>query len=433
MAKDRFDIELAFRPLNILSKILGLSHFSLYRNPFSGEIKLGDNRESGFGNIIWCVVMMCVIFTGFIINTISVRFSSSSDVFEIITFIISMPMGYLEALLALLAGITFNRNKFSKFVLKISEIDKDLFGCKRIHVYNKQYTSCIRQVVIFPFILVPFYFYDSYIFGDEVKYLYGYMHVSSFMKQVVILQFVNVVWIIKDRLQYLKIELAKSLETPTNIFSNTQLVINTSRIGIPKHQKQISPLRAEKYEDTGVLVPDCRVFRTTHFSSPEVERLIRLRKLYNMIFHASVLINGIYGIHILLELTYNFINVVVSFYGIVGIITDSLKLNSTLTSLHYIFVYICWILVSLVNVFAISVSCHKASAEVESCSQEIQKLLIMEPLRQDTRRQLKHLSLQMSDTRIVFTAFDLFTINFSIVFTFVSSATAYVIVLVQLK
>lgn len=433
MVKERIDIELAFRPLNILSQILGLAHFSLHRNSFSGEIKRGDNCYSGFGSIVWCIVVMCVIFAGFIINSISVQFSTSSDIFYILAFIISMPLGYAEALLALLAGITFSRNKFSEFVLRISEIDEDLLGCKRVQVYNKQHRSCIRQLTIFLFILVPFYFYDSYIFGDEVEYLYGYMHVSSFIKQFVILQFVNVVWIIKDRLQHLKTELTKSLEMPTYIFRNTQLVVNNSCSGIHKHQKQMPSPRFGKYIESGVLVPGDRVFRTTRFSSIEVERLIRFRKLYNMIFHASVLINEMYGIHILLELTYNFINVVVGFYGIIGIVMDSLKLNATLTSLHYIVAYVCWIIVSLVNVYAISICCHKASAEVESCSQEIQKLLTMEPLRQDIRRQLKLLSHQMSDIRIVFTAFDLFTINLSIIFMFISSATAYVIVLVQLK
>lgn len=432
MVKDQFDVELALRPLNILSKVLGLAHFSVYRNVFSGEVKLGDKCDSRFRNVIWCVVMMCVILTGFIINTMSVHLSSPSSIFEIVAFIISMPIAYLETLLALFAGISFSRNKFSEFVLNISEIDKYLYGYKREQIYNKQYTSYIRQLAVFPLILVPFYFYDSYIFGGEVKHLYGYMHLTSFINQVVIVQFVNVVWIIKDRLQYMKKELAKTLEMPTDISKNTQMFLNATCTDIPKRRRQMPPIRNVKYEDTGALVSH-RVFRTRYFSTSEVERLIRLRELYNMIFHASSLINDIYGIHILFKLTYDFINVVLSFYGIIGIISGSLKFNSALPLLYYVVVYICWILVSLVNVFAISVSCHKATAEVESCSRVIQKLLIREPLRQDTRRQLKLLSHQMSNVRIVFTAFDLFTINMSILFTFISSATTYVIVLVQLK
>ena len=92
-----------------------------------------------------------------------------------------------------------------------------------------------------------------------------------------------------------------------------------------------------------------------------------------------------------------------------------------------------WFLDALVKVTVISVSCHKAFAQVAECHQEIQQLLITDALRQDTRRQLKLLLQQVSSTRALFTACDVFTIDLSLLFTFVSSAATYVIVLVQLK
>jgi hypothetical protein len=433
MVKVPYDIELAFRPLNILCKILGLGHFTVHRNPFTGELKYEDNRNSAFRDIIWCVLVICTIFAGFVINTTSVLFSSPSSVFEVVAFIISMPVAYLETSLALLAGITFNRNKFTEFVGKISEIDEDLLGSKRVYAYGKQYSSLIRQLVILSFVLIPFYCYDSYIFGDKGKYLYGYIHVSNFIKQIVIMQYVNVIWIVTERLQYLNGELAKSLDLPTDIVNKTRTVGSTVCIGTSKRQKQMPPLQVNISEDSGILVADLPVFRATRSSASEVGSLLKLRRLYNLMFHASRLINEMYGMHILLELTYNFINVVVSVYGIFGIMMGSLKLNPTLSALHYVVVYVCWILVSLLNVFMISASCHKASAEVERCSQEIQNLLIVDPLRQDLRHQLKYFAQQVSNTGIVFTAFDVFTINLSIIFTFLSSATTYIIVLVQLK
>jgi hypothetical protein len=422
------DIELALRPLNIVSKILGLPHFSAHRNAFTGRAKHADSR-----NIVWCVVVLCMLITGFIINIISVQFSSRSHVFEIVAFLISMPIGYFGALLAVFGGLTFSRNKFSRFILKISEIDKDLLGPKRVHIYSKQNAACVRQLVVLLFILIPFYCCDSYAFGSEVKYVYGFMHVSSFMKEIVIVQYINVVWMVTERLQYLNRQLAKSLEFPAEILSNKRMAVNTTCLSKYENTNQICPLRFNDYKNAGIFVSDFSVLRTTHSLCPQVENLITLRTLYSKISQVSGLINGIYGLPVLAELTYNFLNVVLSIYGFIGVMTGSLELNASVSSSCYIAIYVCWTLVSVASVLVISVSCHRSSVEVERCYQQIQKLLIMDPLRQDTRRQLKLLSQQVSNAKIVFTACDVFAINLSILYNFVSSATTYVIVLVQLK
>jgi hypothetical protein len=427
MVKDSFDIESAFRPLNILSKILGLAHFSGYRNTVRGKLKHEENRESEYANVIWCVVVICTIITGFVANMVTLYVSFRFNIFEIVAYMISMPVGYLGTLVALIAGLTFNRNKFPEFVLKMSRIDKDLFGSKQVDVYKKQYKSCVKQLKVLPLILFPFYWYDIYIFGGENKYLLGHVHVSNFVKEVVIVQFVNVVWMITERLECVKREVANCLEFRAELRSNTRACASVCCVS-----KSESALEFGN-KGTRVLVSDFPVFTRTRPSLSEVDNLIRIRKLYNMIFHVSKLINGMYGIHIVSDLIYSFINVVISVYGVIGVTTGSIKVKPTLSVLQYIVAYNCWIVVSLVKVIVIAVSCHKASAQVEVCCQEVQQMLITGALRQDTRRQLKLLLQQVSNTRIVFTACDFFTINMSVIFTFVTSAATYVVVLAQLK
>ena len=120
-------------------------------------------------------------------------------------------------------------------------------------------------------------------------------------------------------------------------------------------------------------------------------------------------------------------------YGVIGITKGSINLIRTMSVFENLFIFMCWFLVALVQVTVISVSCNKACAQVAECHQEIQQLLITEALRPDTRRQLKLLLQQVSSTRALFTACDVFTVDLSLLFTFVSSAATYVIVLVQLK
>jgi hypothetical protein len=75
MVKDSVDIESAFRPLNALSKILGLAQFSGYTNSVTGKIIHEENCEWKFKNFVWCVFDMCSIVAGFVYNIITLYFS----------------------------------------------------------------------------------------------------------------------------------------------------------------------------------------------------------------------------------------------------------------------------------------------------------------------------------------------------------------------
>jgi ABC-type multidrug transport system fused ATPase/permease subunit len=432
MLEDSVDIESAFRPLNALSKILGLAHFSGHRNSFTGKMKHEENRECEFTNVIWCVVVICAVATGFVLNVITLNTSSHFSVFQIVAIILGMPIGYLGTLVAIIAGLTWNRNKFQEFVVKISVFDKYLFGAKRVDVYSKQYRSCIIQLMALPLSMFPFYCYDVYLFGEETNYMEVLLHVTNCIKGVVIVQFINVVWMVKERLEYLNREVASCLELRAEFGSNISVNARTTFISKNESTLQTSRLEAGN-KGTGVLVSDFPLFARRRPSFTEVERLLRVRKLYNMLFHVSKLINGMYGIHIISDLIYNFITVVVSVYGVFLVTTGSMKLKPTMSFFLFIVLYMGWIVIALVKVIVISVSCHKASAEVSACYQEVQQLLITDALRQDTRRQLKLLLQQMSSTTALFTACDVFAIDLSVLFTFVSSAATYVVVLVQLK
>jgi hypothetical protein len=314
----------------------------------------------------------------------------------------------------------------------MSIIDRYLFGAKRAEVYRKQYKSCIKQLTALPLILLPFYCYDSYHFGAETNYMNLHEHVTYFIKEVVIVQFINVVWMITERLEYLNKELESCLELRAELFSNVSLTAGGTCIRKNESKLQTSPLEAGN-KDVGFLVSDFPVFTRRLPSFSEVERIIRLRKLYNMLFHVSGIISGIYGIHIISDLIYNFINVVASVDGFIGVMTGSKNLKPIVSIFHHIVVGMCWVVVSVARVTVISVSCHKASAQVAACCQAVQQLLLTDTLRQDTRRQLKLLLQQVSSTRALFTACDVIAIDLSVLFAFVSSTATYVVMLVQMQ
>jgi len=136
MVKNSVDIESAFRPLNALSKILGLAHFSGHKNSFTTKITSEGNRESEFAYVICCVAVICTIVTGFVYSIIMLNFTLYPSVFIIVLFIFSITMVYLGTLLALIAGLTWNRKEFPENVLKISLFEEHMFGAKRAVVWG---------------------------------------------------------------------------------------------------------------------------------------------------------------------------------------------------------------------------------------------------------------------------------------------------------
>ena len=432
MVKDSVDIESAFRPLNAVSKIVGLAHFSGNRNRFTGKIKREGNRESKFANVIWCIVVICAIVTAFVYSIITANFYSYYSVFNIVLFIFSMPLAYLGTLLALIAGLTWNRKKFPEFVLMIALFDEHLFGANRAELYRKQCRYCIMQLAALLFFSFAYLCYNVYRYGAYSYYFFINRHVTSFIKEIVILQFINLVWMVTERLEYLNKELASCLELRAELGCNFSVITGATFMSKNKSTLETSPLEPGN-KGTGVLVSDFPVFRRRRPPFSEVEKLIRVRKLYNMLFQLSKLINGMYGIHIISDLIYCFINFVISIYAIIGVTTGSMGLPPTMSFFQHIVFYMYCIVTSLVRVTVISVSCNKASAQIAECYQEIQQLLITDALRPDTRTQLKLLLQQVSSTRALFTACDVFTVDLSVLFTFVTSAATYVIVMVQLK
>jgi len=126
---------------------------------------------------------------------------------------------------ALIAGMTWNRKEFPEFVLKISLFHEHMFGVKQSDVYKKQYKSCIMQIAALRLRLFQFYCYDVYRYGVYTNYFILHRHLTNFIKETVIMQFINVVWMVTERLEYLKKELASYLELRAELSSN--LIVNS--------------------------------------------------------------------------------------------------------------------------------------------------------------------------------------------------------------
>ena len=107
--------------------------------------------------------------------------------------------------------------------------------------------------------LFLFYCYDVYRFGVYTNYVSLHRQVTNFIKETVIVQFINVVWIVTERLEYLKKELASILEVRTELSSNFSVNSGVTSISKNERSLQTSPVESG-IKGTGSFVSEFPMF-----------------------------------------------------------------------------------------------------------------------------------------------------------------------------
>ncbi|KAJ9598020.1 hypothetical protein L9F63_026876, partial [Diploptera punctata] len=97
-----------------------------------------------------------------------------------------------------------------------------------------------------------------------------------------------------------------------------------------------------------------------------------------------------YGFPLLMELTYDFIDLVSSLYFTMDVVMNSLKEMATNPdSVHQMLSSIIWAVVCVVKIVSITSTCHTTSVEAQKSAVLIHKLLLEEDLRLETKSELQ--------------------------------------------
>ena len=100
---------------------------------------------------------------------------------------------------------------------------------------------------------------------------------------------------------------------------------------------------------------------------------------------------------------------------------------------YYIVNHVIWVIISVGKTVAISGSCHMVREESKVLVNNLQKLQLRHPIRSDVLLHLQQFSTQVSQNAINFTACGFFSVNLSLLYTFVASSVTYVIILIQFR
>jgi hypothetical protein len=160
-------------------------------------------------------------------------------------------------------------------------------------------------------------------------------------------------------------------------------------------------------------------------------RFRALRIIWDVLCDVSSSVNSMYGLQILLCIVGAFIETTTN----LSYTITTLKVNA-LTNVglyHQMVTPIIWALMEFLLMFWISATCSAASGEANRSFTLLQKLLLLPELHPATAAEIQLFLQQVRELKVKFTAWDVFTINYTLLGSTVGAITTFLVILVQFQ
>jgi hypothetical protein len=211
------DIYSAVWPLHFMSRIFGLSPYSLKPNSQSAKHETLITCLCRMWSIL-CIDFLAalgyIFVTGSIFANVTLR--------ERITYILFNTSQFSCPIITLLLSLTPNRGKVPEILRKFSEIDQ-LFSFKmyRVQIYKNTRlfltVQFLTMILIFIIMKKILFYLNIRHFSVTVTFRLFPYEIPMFLNCTTILHFVNIVLLLRNKYKYLNSELESSAFTTCNV------------------------------------------------------------------------------------------------------------------------------------------------------------------------------------------------------------------------
>ena len=448
------DIFYAIKPLYYLSKFVGLISFSLHFNSRTGEHKFRSTGAHNFVQNVYSLVIFCGVTAGFVMCVQHVKTKLSTNPGQVVSEIFSAPANFISSMTCMVMMTVINRKDMMKLVTKLRNIDDKLLEGKGSKIYLKTRRLMLIELIVIFSVLIPFLCYDSYFISQFSSYAFEVMSRFSIAVNITtVLQFQWTMRFFRHRLGLLNQKILDGFCVELDSLRNPSYVSRSERYKMfgQKHStgleerlrsnKICSEFREGNTRKISVSTisdnkhKDLHNFQQKTTLSDTVPCILKLRITYNQIYEATLVANKVFGISIIFTLMYCFVSTVShTYFTFVESFTNFDELEKKMPSLEYnIANHVIWVIISVGKTVAVSGSCHMVREESKILVNNLQKLQLRHPIRSDVLIHLQQFSSQVSQNAIHFTAFGFFSVNLSLLYTFIASSATYVIILIQFR
>ncbi|KDR13681.1 hypothetical protein L798_12327 [Zootermopsis nevadensis] len=423
------------RPLYYVAKALGIAPFSFKMNKVTNKEVVDIRFISNIGGFTVSAVIFITLLTGFISCAVEPEFSFRSDPGDALCNTISVPINLISSLLLVIMTSTIHRYKAEELVDKLNVIDEGLCQIRGECTYLRDKNKVQLYIPILA-LTTSFMCYDAFVWSKHLNITFCIIkRFSHLITLVAIMHFCKLVQTIRSRLFGIHEILSLIISGKLSQTSSSYIFSHESRKAINKACTFGSNIMQMTSVDVlsnpmslKNVTADLKTLPVT-----DMQTILNLRIIYNHIYECAKIINFLFGITVLIDMSRTFTGLTAGVYSVVIFFNEPIEDVTSLNFSEFVISRTIWIIILLGTIVSLTAICEMAASSAKGVGHKVQTLLLENPLRNDVLEQLKLFSQQISNDKIQFTASGLFTINLSLFCTFMASVTTYIIVLYQFK
>ena len=435
------DIFSSIIPMYYLSKLMGLAPLTpAYTH--DKQSRVGVTLKTSVPAVLYTVLLIigiasaqCFVLMFYRFHTLPFGNKQTN-----LVFVSEFVLCGITGVTCLATSLKRIRKEMDPLLYKVSVIDTLLGTNIDILRGNKKYMW--MQVTSMAFFLFIVYANDLMCVNSDFSIgLEGtFIYVCTTIKIVTIMQFVNLVSLLKQKFKILNSYLS-SAENSTQYRPDNNLwemLLQTPRFRNEENSKE-DALKIEAFYQmlnrrhySNIIMQDfTNITIQNSWLHKDKLRCRALRIIWDVLCDISSSVNSIYGLQILLCIVSAFIEITTNLsYSIItlkeNVFTNEelyLKMEATLI----------WALTNFLQMFWIAATCSAACGEANRSVTLLQKLLLLPEFHPATAAEIQLFLQQVRDRKPKFTAWDFFTINYSLLGSTVGAVVTYLVILVQMQ
>ena len=397
------------RPLYYLCKVFGLASYSYVADRRNKRV----TTDYGYLNCMFTVIWLILYTVGLPVHILMIRSFDLVTQTLGITYILYIISSYTSSIMAVVWVSIVKRKMFLRIIENIKEVDNKIRFTLQEETYmnRKLMFNIISEIILLTVILcgliiiIIFHFISKPYYIIVLEIICCATYICNIL---VVFQFFNLVFIMKQRYSHLNKLLTKwingTVSRPIRLKKENERCIQSHSVVGHVNITALCVRSVGNIDGT---------LRQTDIHS--------LRQIHSELYDITCLINDMYGIPILASMCSLLTCVVFALYAALRDF-ESWGVEDTAFGLT-----------CLLLLFKVTFVCHTATKEAISSRILVQKLLLEGNFRNVCVKELKMFSIQLQVMKNEYTACGFFTINLSLFASVFSVITSYVVILAQIK
>jgi hypothetical protein len=406
------DFFLAIRPVLYVSRALGLAPFAYVKKTLPGGRKWEQvviSSPALVYSFFVVVFHLCFTLSSFILkmNFVFTHMSDTAVVVDVLLHTAS-----ITSLVSLALSVSTNRNNIARIMYVIAKID--LIILKNSEEYYKKAKISLTFQLFVIFLTLGLKITYNYItwwstYGLKLL-LYSYLYVDTLIEWIVVIQFMNMVILLKDRFSLLNTHLSLSLLLGISEVDNFMegIYLPSLKTACSINVKGLKPQLTQK-------------------------EILTFNSIHDMLSDAVLLVKSTYEVQILFSLLSTFVGTTVwSYFGLCFLIGYDVA-DSTEISVSNIVACNIWSLLHIAKLLFITVPCHLANNNMAHTSIVLRKLMLEFHTDPATMSELERFSQHVAVRKFKFTVFGFLSLDLSLLVSMIGAVVTYLVILMQFR